>query len=130
MLRGFALLLFVLESISNDFVTTEGYKHYFDIPENEKLFCDVILKNAHINNESLDIGLQFEEVLVENSIQFNPKVTFLSANTGKFGHQEIDCSNKTFNKELSSKLILDNEVKFLTFDNENIIKMLKKTVFK
>lgn len=121
----FIALLQGLQSVSKSIISSEGYQDYFNIPENEKLFCDILLKNVLISGKKINIGIQFEEVLVENSIHFIPKIKFLGNDTTIFGHQEIDCVNKTFNKELSSELILENEVKFLTFDNENIIKTLK-----
>src|SRR5690606_33360056 len=46
------------------------YASYFNIPENDKCFLDIIIRNAKIdlNSEVTDIGIQFQERLVDNKI--------------------------------------------------------------
>lgn len=64
---------------------------YLQIPENKKNFNDVILRNARIEGESLDIAIQFEEKVRGRKIVFVPVVQSMAINLSNFGHSEIDC---------------------------------------
>jgi len=50
----------------------ENYKTYFEIPNNEKLYLDRIVKNVRIDKERGDLGVYFKESLVEGQVQFKP----------------------------------------------------------
>ena len=106
----------------------ENHTAYFEIPENQKLFNDVLLKQVTLDGEVVAIGLHFEEVLEDHRVVFKPKIAYVSPKASTFGHLELDCSQKTFNKELSASIIAGNLVKYLTFDNQNLIKALKSTL--
>jgi hypothetical protein len=68
----------------------DNYQSYFNIPENDKWFFDVIIRNAKINDAILDIGIQYQEKLIENRIEFIPKVKKFEKLDAFYGHNEID----------------------------------------
>ncbi|WP_274476575.1 M14 family metallopeptidase [Mangrovimonas aestuarii] len=77
--------------IGNDF------ERYFDIPQNEKLFYDVIIRNALVEKDgewiNNDIAIQFREILLEERIEFVPKIEKIGGLNEYFGHKEINASN-------------------------------------
>jgi len=56
----------------------EEYKPYFDIPNNEKLYLDIIYKNVFLSdkNQKTDVGVLFKEELVNDKIVFKPTVAY------------------------------------------------------
>ena len=81
-----------LNYISKNEVNGNHYKPYFNIPENDKCFLDVIIRNAKVTHELVDIGIQFQERLHANKIQFIPKVEKIEKLDGFFGHKEIEAN--------------------------------------
>ena len=86
-------LLTCIDYISTNEVTGKNYKPYIDIPENDKLFYDIIIRNAKINLESKelqDIAIQYQEVLKGDRVDFIPVIVKLKALDGFFAHRTID----------------------------------------
>jgi hypothetical protein len=50
------------------------YRAYFDIPNNEKKYLDIIVKNAVIEGQRTDIGILFLEKLENGKVCFVPSV--------------------------------------------------------
>lgn len=70
---------------------------YFSIPENQKLFYDILIKNVKTSNknELIDIAIQFEEQLINNRIEFIPKIVRLEDLDSYHGHKSFDaCGEK------------------------------------
>lgn len=85
-----AILAGVIAIANNDF-DGSTYQSYFDLPENQKLFFDIIIRNVvDRSSETIDVAIQYEEVLVSGSVQFNPKVVKVGDLSEFFGHKEID----------------------------------------
>lgn len=63
---------------------------YFSIPEHEKCYCDVLIRNGAEG----DIVIQFEEVLNNETIDFIPKVERIGSNEVVFGHRLIDAKGQ------------------------------------
>ena len=58
------------------------HHRYFDIPNNEKKYLDIIIKNVKVDDKDADIGILFIEKLQHGKVQFVPsvdKLTDLSA---------------------------------------------------
>ncbi|ULC58291.1 M14 family metallopeptidase [Flaviramulus sp. BrNp1-15] len=100
-----------LNYISNSNAIGDNYEGYFKIPENSKCFYDVIIRKAKVNDEFLDIGIQFQERLIENKIEFIPKVEKIEKLDDYFGHKEIEANGFE---------VYDNEGKLLKVNNENV----------
>ncbi|UII75940.1 M14 family metallopeptidase [Flagellimonas sp. HMM57] len=103
----FQSLLRGLEVISKNEIDDFKTSDYFEIPENEKLFYDIIVKNAHTLNPSLNenevLGITYKEVLNENSILFQPEIVFVGSQEGFFGHESFDCSKRDDFQTISSR---------------------------
>lgn len=119
----------ILSSLVN--IATGNWKNYdledyLKIPENNKLFYDLILRNAVVNGEIQDVAIQYKEVLSNNEIEFQPLVEKVGASLPFFCHKEIDCENKllTFidgkqipENVIVNKLLLNNEVLAINYQN-------------
>ena len=90
----FQALLVALQTISANSITGKKYEPYFDIPKNEKLFYDIIIKNTKLTVDNklqvLDVGIVYQEKLIENKVQFLPKVESISDLNQFFSHHTID----------------------------------------
>ncbi|GEQ86516.1 peptidase M14 [Patiriisocius marinistellae] len=86
------------------FSEVKSKEHYFKIPENEKIFNDVVLNNVYISNEkpSSQICLQYREVLTRGKVTFELVIDSINEKNEKLGHQ-------TFNLEGGSVLINSQE---------------------
>lgn len=77
--------------ISNRELDGSTYQNYFGLPENQKLFFDVIIRNVmHDDDELIDVAIQYQETLNGNEILFVPKVVKVGDLTEFFGHLEIE----------------------------------------
>lgn len=106
-----AAILSGLKAIAAGSYMDKDFQNYFKLPENEKLFNDVILRNCSIEDEIVDVAIQFEEILSGQEIIFSAVVEKIGADLPVFGHREIDCQNnnvKTIEKTpLSENVIVD-----------------------
>ena len=126
-------LISALDYVATNPVSGDAYKPYFDIPENGKLFYDVIVRNALLNPLTpkvfSDIGIQFTEVLVSGVVRFQPKVAFIGDLNDKLGHLELDANFKQVSHPDFEVLSEDYEIDFITieltkislFGNNNLI---------
>lgn len=71
-------------------------ENYIAIPENTKSFFDVLYKNFEFNvgnlKYSFKFAVQFQEVLIENDINFEAKISQINNLDDYFGHIEYDLS--------------------------------------
>ncbi len=120
---GCALISGLLH-ISSNAITGAAYEGYFEIPENEKCFVDILLKNVHVihkngREEVTDLAIQYEEVLLNGKITLNPKVHSVG-NLGKlFGHKTLVFSEKDYRNGQTKTFSLQNDVK-LSLNKFNI----------
>ncbi len=105
-------------------ITKQNYKEidtsvYFNIPENEKLFYDLILRNAEIEGKIVDVAIQFQEILKDEEVVFLPIIENISSNLAFYAHKEIYCDfesvtlpdQKTITENvIVDKILLKNEV--------------------
>ena len=63
-----------LETISNEDISRNDYLSYQTIPENRKLFYDIVIRNAYMKGKNVSIAIQFQEKLVDGKVNFIPKV--------------------------------------------------------
>ncbi|MFK7833418.1 MAG: M14 family zinc carboxypeptidase [Winogradskyella sp.] len=101
----------------------EDYKDYFGIPENDKCFYDVIIRNVKRSPSDLelvDIGVQYNEVLKGENLDFIPKIKEISKQISKFGHKEIDAKGMLLEPVENLMLTIDSEIVFALLNNERI----------
>ena len=103
----FHALLESLETIATNRIDRYGMVDYFKIPENQKLYYDVLIKNGHIINPDLNpehqMGIRFLEVLKEGKVRFVPELIDVKILTGHYGHETFDCLNPTDLRALNSR---------------------------
>jgi len=118
----FGSLLIALETISENENLGAKFEEYFDIPKNEKLFYDIIIRNAKVltNSEEkeLDIAIQYEEVLADGCIHFMPKIKKFGNLSMFFGHKEVDAKNQQVTLGGNLSLEMENAIDFVTINNE------------
>lgn len=108
----FIALLTALEVISDDIFDSFKMEMYFDIPDNNKLFYDILISNAHIIDPGKyksggAIGLLFKETLQNEQIAFIPHIEKSGNLQEYFGHKTYDCSRKNDLSALKSQTFWD-----------------------
>lgn len=97
----FIAMLSGIEVIAQQNLEEYPQKDYFLIPENGKLFYDILIKNADFVNKSLQkdqtIGVLYKEILISEKIHFVPSLEKIKKNDAFFGHITLNCLN---NKDL------------------------------
>ncbi|WP_100611526.1 M14 family zinc carboxypeptidase [Confluentibacter lentus] len=116
-----------LDYISKVNVDGSLYKSYFNIPENDKCFLDIIIRNAKIdlNSEVTDIGIQFQERLVDNRIVFSPKVEKIENLELYYGHREIDAKEHIVLDADFLPIKINHENDFVIINNKKTPLLLK-----
>ena len=118
----FMSMITALDYIANQDITGESFNEYFEIPENEKFFFDILIRNTSQD----DIGILFQEVLKNEQIEFIPKIEKISNLSTFFGHREIDANkNQVFGHD-KDPIIEGNEIDFVSIKNEKFSLKLKK----
>ena len=106
-----------LDYVSNNEIIVDDSSHYFHIPENERLFNDVIIRNTLINSNNssdfCDIGIQYKEVLGKSGLQFRPTIDCIGDLSDKYGHREIDANFKAVSHPDFCDLSENYEIDFL-----------------
>lgn len=91
-----ALALYVaLEALRGDALVQVDHNEYFDIPENRKLFCDLIIKNVALRNEKggierVDVAFQYKETLVDKEITFIPEFDRVITSEVLYAHKYLE----------------------------------------
>jgi len=85
--------------IASETITGNLYDEYFEIPENEKLFYDIIIRDVILEEKNVDIAIQYEEILEENVIKFLPKVVKIDNLKKFYGHREINGKKRSILNE-------------------------------
>lgn len=120
-------LFISVDYISKNDIDGSGYLPYLEIPENEKLFYDIIIKNARVDSseELSDIGILYQEVLKDHKIEFLPKIEKIEDLKGFFGHKEIDAKGHKVTTDQNEMLKVNNENVFVAINNEIFSLLLK-----
>ena len=113
-----------LSHIALNEVTGAHYESYLKIPENEKLYFDVIIKNAnkiHGDSENkVDIGILYQEKLIDGKISFIPSVEKIGDLKGFFGHSVIEAHGLAVYNDDGQPLKVDSANVFVMLKNEKI----------
>ncbi|WP_276392409.1 M14 family metallopeptidase [Eudoraea chungangensis] len=105
-------LVLAMEALITNKIEKASTEAYFQIPENKKLYFDILIKSVSVLNPELsgDLGILYKEILVNNSIQFKPYIAEEGNLSEYYGHSEFDClllsdlENLKNNKELGKIL--------------------------
>lgn len=107
-----------LDSILNEEWKTTDHKDYFDIPENEKLFCDILIKMVPVkprgeNVQYKSLQFMYKETLKDGEVIFIPEFILPDHTEGVFAHRvctspddfELEYSNEQELKQKSMSLL-------------------------
>ena len=114
-----------LNYIANHNVTGDNFELYLKIPENDKCFLDVIIRNALVDDKVVDVGIQFQEVLNQNKVEFLPKIVKIEKLDNFFGHREIDANGYAVLDANGELLKIDYENVCVILNNEKILLLSK-----
>jgi hypothetical protein len=95
--------------IANNGLIIDGFHEYFNLPENKKMFYDVIIRNVSFDGvKAIDLAIQYQEVLVDRNILFVPRVSKLGSLEEYFGHKDLDGGGNSIliNNSLKSPKLL------------------------
>ena len=121
-----AAILSALSAIASGSYQKIDYLRYFDIPENQKLFYDVILRDVLFKSELVDVAIQFKEVLTHDKIEFSPVIEKIGPQLAFHAHREINCEKSAIqlldNRELSenvivNKIFVKDEIFTINYEN-------------
>ena len=104
----FKALITALQVISANSIREYSKEEYFKIPENNKLFYDILIKNAYKINpiayaKQDAIGILFKETIANDAILFEPKIEKKGNLQGYFGHKTFDCLNGVHLEDLKEQ---------------------------
>ncbi|WP_338358917.1 M14 metallopeptidase family protein [Yeosuana marina] len=118
-----------LDYISNNHITGNRYKTYYNIPENQKCFFDIIIRNATVYSTQdkpyVDIGILYQETLRNGVVEFLPKVEKIAVLDRFFGHYENSANGNIVKKEDGSELETGYENVFVMINTKKISLLLK-----
>ena len=84
---------------------TNNYKEfstYFEIPENDKKYFDIIYRNGEVVEESVkkiaDIGVLYKYKVVDNKLVKYKSVELIGNLDSSYGYLEVDLKNSPFNQ--------------------------------
>jgi len=123
----FLCLLTAIQQIALTQADGSLYEKYFEIPKNEKLFYDVIIRNASIKSELHDIAIQYQEKLIDRVIEFIPKIEKISDLKNFYGHKEINADGNEVTTEDLQVIKEGLEIDFVLINNQRISLKLKNS---
>ncbi len=112
----FQSLIIGLDIISKSEITGDSFNEYLEIPQNEKNFSDIIIRNSSEG----DIAIQFEERLSGGHIAFVPIIHKIGDLNLFFGHREIDANGYQIFSETGNPIHEETEIVFVIVNNEKI----------
>jgi len=89
----FQSYVIAIKTIVHDQIDSKDYKDYLKMPQNRKLFFDIIIKNAKYKDEKRDIAIQYHEQLIDGKIHFIPKVEKIENLDAFYAHKYIDAND-------------------------------------
>lgn len=116
----FMALLTAIQTISDDSEGMTDYKSYFDIPGNKKIYNDIIIRNVKLKDHepSVDIAIQYEEILKDGKIIFQPKIDKIKTSIQKFAHKTIFGHHQVIQGENKDQFTAGNAIDFVIINNE------------
>ncbi|WP_223034505.1 M14 family zinc carboxypeptidase [Hanstruepera marina] len=122
-------LMVALHNIATKEVSGNNYELYFDIPQNEKCFFDIIIRNAKVieNEHVVDLAFQYQEQLVDNTIIFKPILEKIEKLDDFFGHKEYNANGSLVSSPNSQEIKLGFANDFVLINNEKYSLLLSES---
>ncbi|WP_040249193.1 M14 family zinc carboxypeptidase [Psychroserpens mesophilus] len=118
----FQSLVVAIQYISENNISGEQYADYLKIPENQKLFYDIIIRNT----PNGDIGIQYQETLIDDTIEFIPKVENITDLSSFFAHNDMNANGHEVFTAAGELISIGSANDFVWINNEKSSLKLKK----
>jgi len=96
---------------------------YFAIPENNKDYRDILLKQAKIGGELVDVAIQYKEELENGLLKFVPYVDAIGSLREIKGHREVELNGEDILINSHENVFVDEKI--LTISTKSLEKILK-----
>ena len=90
------------------------------IPQNDKKFYDIILRNVEIKEEIKDIAIQYREELDGGLITFRPYIAKIDDLNDYYAHKELECSDLDIQINTSEKLAEEIDIVNVLINGEKL----------
>ncbi len=111
-------MLVAIHYIAVNEVIGDAYRPYFNIPRNEKLCYDIIIRNVIVDMQQTDIAIQYEERLLDDKIEFVPKIEQIGNLDKFFGHKEVDAKGESITTMTGEPIYVGFENDFVLIKNK------------
>ncbi|WP_159023209.1 M14 metallopeptidase family protein [Formosa sp. L2A11] len=124
----FSAYLSAFNYIAKEEVTGDKFEGYFKIPENDKCFYDIIIRDANVGTieypEISDIGILFVEKLINKKIEFFSKIASIAILSDFYGHKEVNANGMRVLGADSQEVKVGVENDFVTIGGDkNLLKL-------
>ena len=104
------IALFDLDAASQN--NSVDYKEYFNIPENQKIYKDVVLYNVRVVGEDTlqTISFQYKEIIHDQNIVFELYFDSVEVDKDVFGHQYFDLQGGRILVNSHQNIIIDTKI--------------------
>lgn len=126
---NFISLLISFYAIAKEKYRNIFYSKYFEIPENNELFYDLLIRNLTLNYNfrkfKVDIAINRSKKLndVAKNFYYESKIAAIGDLSTFFGLEEYDFNGYEINYD--ENLIVDSKPNFLIYENKKVIYELK-----
>ncbi|HLT33944.1 MAG TPA: hypothetical protein VKZ98_09155, partial [Aquaticitalea sp.] len=114
-------LMVGIDYIASTEITGIHYENYFSIPQNQKLFYDIIIRNAKVDGQTADIAIQFKELLVKDRVAFVPVVEKIADLSSFYAHKELDANHNPILTVDGLEIKKNYENDFVLLNNERFL---------
>ena len=99
------------------------YKEYFNIPENQKIYKDVVLYNVCIDGEDTlqTISFQYKEIIHDQNIVFELYFDAIEVDKDVFGHQYFDLQGGSILVNSHQNIVIDKKISTIFDINRNLM---------
>ena len=99
------------------------YKEYFNIPENQKIYKDVVLYNVRVDGEDTlqTISFQYKEIIQDQNIVFELYLDAIEVDKDVFGHQYFDLQGGKALVNSHQNIVIDKKISTIFDINRNLM---------
>ena len=115
------IALFDLDAASQN--NSVDYKEYFNIPENQKIYKDVVLYNVRVVGEDTlqTISFQYKEIIHDQNIVFELYLDAIEVDKDVFGHQYFDLQGGKALVNSHQNIVIDKKISTIFDINRNLM---------
>ena len=99
------------------------YKEYFNIPQNQKIYKDVVLYNVRVDGEDTlqTISFQYKEIIHDQNIVFELYFDAIEVDKNVFGHQYFDLQGGSILVNSHQNIVIDKKISTIFDINRNFM---------